>query len=384
MKKFRRIYRASRLYRESLTEDSFHDSLIRSQLVGSGLHGSLREECCAIRWDTDWIDMFETTLPFVEKAVEEQRRFLESFSEIRRVDQAQKTTVESVRHLAEHSNLITHMDGRDIVPDKILIVQREDNYAIYENRFLYTLVSRMRDFLHLRYDEAARFAGLRRLVLHAEQNGNSRNLRVQCVSSLTLEQLPQEMPLPEDEAEGLNDTERVEMLIRRTHQLSATPLLHQLNGCTPVTVPIIRTNVFKNNENFRQALNLFDFLQQYEKSGYEVLTDSRPSESLPDSLRQHLAEELSLQAMLGSFVLDPDLEETLAEDLRLSLEEERLAAVREDAARTHAARALADQARQEEITVRHHEIELRDRKIAQLEQELKEARQTIATLRKTE
>ena len=136
MEKISRLYQAYHAYLESVEGDPFHDALMHSLLSDSVSSNSCQDKCTAVQFDREWIEVFENTLPFVEKAVEEQRRFIESFSEIRRVDQARKTSVESVRHLAEHSNLITHMDGPDIVPDmqpdNCVCERREKKEAEYD------------------------------------------------------------------------------------------------------------------------------------------------------------------------------------------------------------------------------------------------------------
>ena len=256
MEKISRLYQAYHAYLESVEGDPFHDALMHSLLSDSVSSNSCQDKCTAVQFDREWIEVFENALPFVEKAVEEQRRFIESFSEIRRVDQARKTSVESVRHLAEHSNLITHMDGPDIVPDKILIVQREDNYAIYENRFLFTLVDQMQSFLHVRYTAVQEAAGLRQLSLVMDREGKNGGIRLCGSLRLAVEQLPLKGNLFEDSPENLSDLERVELLVKRTDLLASAPLLRRLKGCTPVSSPVVRTNVFKNNENFRQALTL--------------------------------------------------------------------------------------------------------------------------------
>ena len=150
MEKYRSLYQACCAYRDAVADDPLHAALLRALREDAQSTEHCEDECSAVKWDPEWIEAFEAAMPYVVKAIDEQRRFIESFSEIRRVDQARKTTVDSVRHLAEHSNLISRVQGEDIIPEKILIVEREDNYAIYENRFLFTLVQQMNLFLNQR------------------------------------------------------------------------------------------------------------------------------------------------------------------------------------------------------------------------------------------
>ena len=120
MQKYSSLYQAFQAYKQSVAGDQLHEELLRSLREDLQAAERCQEQCSTLKWDPEWIGAFETALPFVEKAIDEQRRFIESYEEIRRVDQARKTTVDSVRHLAEHSNLITRVQGDDIIPDKIL------------------------------------------------------------------------------------------------------------------------------------------------------------------------------------------------------------------------------------------------------------------------
>ena len=44
------------------------------------------------------------------------------------------------------------MRGSDVIPKRILTTQAEIEYAIYENRFIKSLIDRLFDFVNRRYD----------------------------------------------------------------------------------------------------------------------------------------------------------------------------------------------------------------------------------------
>jgi len=380
MEKYRSLYQACCAYRDAVADDPLHAALLRALREDAQFTERCEDECSAVKWDPEWIEAFEAAMPYVVKAIDEQRRFIESFSEIRRVDQARKTTVDSVRHLAEHSNLISRVQGEDIIPEKILIVEREDNYAIYENRFLFTLVQQMHLFLNQRYSAAREANGLRRLRVESVRNAQSGDLRLSTSTSFVLDRLParESRVLEEQPQEEMSDTERVEALYHQTLQLSVTPLLRQLKGCTPVSSPIVRTNVFKNNENFRQALNLFEFLQRYQKPGYEIITDNQTLPVFPESLRENLFELQLLQAVAGRLSMDPDLEEALKADLELTAAHRDLDHQQQDNALELSARSRIAQARREETAIRETEIARREEIIGQQDQEIARQRGEIS------
>ena len=113
----------------------------------------------------EWLGTVRRLLPYVEKAIDEQRRFIRAHREVVRVDRAKRVTSETVRHLAQHSEYITRVD-RDgsVQPDRLLTVERDENYAIYENRFLYTLVTHLESFLAQQARAAAAPRGRRKRV----------------------------------------------------------------------------------------------------------------------------------------------------------------------------------------------------------------------------
>ncbi|MBQ9251208.1 MAG: hypothetical protein IJ188_01055 [Clostridia bacterium] len=378
MNEFRSLYQAYQEYIRAVAEDPTHQALLRSLGEDPQAREQLEDQCTAIVWDGEWIEAFEAAFPFIEKAIEEQRRFIETYSEIRRVDQARKTTVDSIRHLAEHSNLISRVEGEDVIPDKILIVQREDNYAIYENRFLYTLVQQMQDFLNRRYAAVQEVNGLRELRFSFDRDGRGKNMRFQSRLTFALDQLPPKTALPEERTEDMSDMERVELLVRRTGVLVNAPLMRQLKGCIQVSSPIVRTNVFKKNENFKQALNLFEFLQRYQKPGYEIIREEAPAHLFPEELRAQLSELALLQALFSRLILDQDLAEGLRQEMALGEEQAALERQKQENVIEQAARSRVAQARREETVLRQREIAQREELIAQRDEEIARQQGEIA------
>ena len=99
------------------------------------------------------MDEIERGLGFIEKAINEERQFIRSEGEVAPIEKIKHVSRESVEHLARHSNLITreNEDG-DLMPEKLYTVERLNNYAVYENRFLYMVLLRLADFVSVRYD----------------------------------------------------------------------------------------------------------------------------------------------------------------------------------------------------------------------------------------
>ena len=101
------------------------------------LAGKLHEKVI----DMEWVTAIEDTLPYIEKAIDEQRRFIIENNEVYRIDKAKIINKDSVKHLIQHTNFIDNIDDKGkVTPNKVLTIEREDSFETYENRFLITLI----------------------------------------------------------------------------------------------------------------------------------------------------------------------------------------------------------------------------------------------------
>ena len=80
------------------------------------------------------------------------RKFIVQEEEIVPIERARKITNESIRHLAQHTNMIAKVEGDDVTPNQILNVFREESFEVYENRFVYTLMQNLIRFIDIRYN----------------------------------------------------------------------------------------------------------------------------------------------------------------------------------------------------------------------------------------
>ena len=152
MAKINVYYRAFLNYRKETLRDKSCAS-DRKKFKKSGLEfdflRAIKYKCTI---DEEWIKQIEVGLEFVEKAVAEERQFIRVNGEVVPIEKVKKISKHSVEHLARHSNLITHVPDdptKNIIPDAIYMVEKLNDYAVYENRFLYLLLCYLRDFISL-------------------------------------------------------------------------------------------------------------------------------------------------------------------------------------------------------------------------------------------
>ena len=102
--------------------------------------------------DLKWVEAIEACTVALDTIVRNPRKFIVQEEEIVPIERARKITAESVRHLAQHTNMIARVDGDRVTPSQILNVFREESFEIYENRFIFTLLRNLRHFIDTRYN----------------------------------------------------------------------------------------------------------------------------------------------------------------------------------------------------------------------------------------
>ena len=135
---------------------SLYDSVDESSLedFNSKLNSNMRVQTDYFKDanNFEWVDVFEKLLPYIEKILRNPKRFITTEEEIVKIESAKKVGVETVKHLAKHTNFIQDLDEKtgDVIPSKLLNVLKEETFNTYENRFIYTLIQHLGDFIRLR------------------------------------------------------------------------------------------------------------------------------------------------------------------------------------------------------------------------------------------
>ena len=108
------------------------------------------------KFDYEWLDRIEDTLPYLDNIVRNPKRFIINEEEVVKVELARKTTVESIIHLTQHTNLIQDYDEKtsDVKPSKVLNINRDESLDTYENRFIFTLLGNLDFFFNERVKQS--------------------------------------------------------------------------------------------------------------------------------------------------------------------------------------------------------------------------------------
>ncbi len=246
--------------------------------------------------EEDWIAAIERGLVFIGRAIGEDRQFIRSNGEVQPIEKVKHISRESVQHLSKHSDMITREQKEDIVPDKLYTVERLNDYAVYENRFLYALLCRIRDFVSVRYDAIMRAYRLYRGEFKSQKKVTAGMRRLRFNLDLTDEQ--------DDVFAAAADTEcavyldRIDKIRQSVLFYLRTPLMVEVSRVEKIK-RLTKTNVLRMDKNFREAVTLYEFLLNYEGDGYTIESQT----SVLDPVSAEIARELSLSFQLIAFLV---------------------------------------------------------------------------------
>ena len=287
--------------------------------------------------DLRWVDAIERCIIPLDTIIRNPRKFIVQEEEIVPIERARKITAESVRHLAQHTSMIARVDGDRVTPSKILNVFREESFEIYENRFIFTLLRNLQRFVDQRYDVL--FAlDKDETMASMKMSSEIENGREQITYNLEISTKSVEDHGNSDIKETKDATafQRIERIKRIVNEFAHSSFMRDLQGCTPVRPPIMRTNVISKDVNFRQCLELWQFISAYDEVGYEIIakeTDEMVSDEYRDDLyrifttnymllKNNTVEEENIQGKIRKRKIKPKMLKRLAEELVMNYDME--------------------------------------------------------------
>ena len=281
-------YRALRAYRDVTANrqcESFRRAVAEANTENDEI--TVLRNICTV--EQDWMDAIEAGLVFVEKAIREERQFIHSNGEVLPIEKVKHVSKESVQHLARHSNLITkERRGEDMIPDHLYSVEKLNDYAVYENRFLYMLLCYLRDFITLRYEKVLELSSRYEATLQMNKQIVYQNQTVTYAIDLRDERKNDSVLLANNPVKASID--RMDLMLKAVLALLATPLMEIAGKAPKLKPPITKTNVLKMDNNFKGAMALYEYVVAYEGPGYEVKQERKPLAPFSDTLADELSE----------------------------------------------------------------------------------------------
>ena len=272
--------------------------------------------------EQDWVEAIEVGLPFFEKAIKEERQFIRNDGEVLPIEKIRKTSKDSIQDLAKHANYITHEAPDDleteVLPDKMLMIQKESDFAIYENRVLYAGLMYLKDFVASRLVEIKETTNTYLVKQHIKKaiDMGSRKIHI----DLDYDESRVNDPLLTEKNQERDVIDRLDQILTGILALLKTPLMREVSKVEMVSRPIAKTNILKMNRNFRESLACFEYIANYQGKGFTIEHIEKSLIPYTKAMNESYTEMLIMLSFLNymyanniSRELQDDLEKILAD-----------------------------------------------------------------------
>ena len=216
-----------------------------------------------------WIDVVEEYIPSIQKIIDNPKRFIKSVNYLVKAELAKRTGPETVVHLASHSQYVKKFDEYgNVIPSKVLTSEAEDDLAIYENRFVMTLIKKLYIFVERRYKFLKDFSELKNSnILYVDNKFKFGDMEVVQTSCITIK-TPSSNKADFDVEKVLK---RVDFIKKYTTSFMNSQFMKELRSSKPVTPPIMQTNMLRKNPEYRNCYKLWLFLGEDERESLDFL-----------------------------------------------------------------------------------------------------------------
>lgn len=220
----------------------------------------------------EWIEMVEFTMPYLEKALTKQIKNIVTEEEIIKIELIKKVTVESVKHLSKNVNLVDKYNQKsgEVIPKKILNAYKEETSLTYENRFLYTLIKLIEDFIYLREKQSP----------DQYKGKNYQKANYEAAIKLKKEKINVNVEYNSEMITGIRKTdgtaEKIAEIKKSLKMLKQTDVYQTLvaKKATYVKSPLKMTNVLLKNVNFQYAVKLWNYLSEQMEISDKAVNES--------------------------------------------------------------------------------------------------------------
>lgn len=264
-----------------------------------------------IEADFAWLDLMEDSIRYLDNILRNPNRFIINEEEIVNVEQARRITVESIKHLAKHTNFIQEIEANgDVKPSKILNINKDESFNTYENRLIYTLINNMKTFIEIKEHKKIASSSLKD-DKKCEYTGVTRIGAEKVTISLVLN-AKTDYSKKDGFKNGMSVEQRIERLKLRISDLTNMPVYVSLakEHVAKVIPPIKKTNLILKNTNFQYAMKLWDFIQSYIKDEDTVIKKKQTYED--DINMKHMLDDVFLLNYLAVNTLNT--EETIIDE----------------------------------------------------------------------
>ena len=317
---FSKYYRSYKYMQDMLKSDFTHNYIEEALKDGDegkdSIFGKTNEKVI----DMDWVIAIEETLPYIQKAIDEQ-----------------------------------------------------ESFAIYENRVLLTLIHKALMFVDDKYSKMKDVPNdsYNNITMnrHLELNQQKLDFSVNYVNE-NHESLAEDLDV--EDIESLSDFDRIRRIRQGLNECLATPLMKEIAKEPQVKPPLTQTNLLKESPNFKKAVELWSFLDTYKKQGFELVGEEYNGK-MTDENKEDVYLAMEFQHFMMSITTNPALRKMLQEKY-----EEENALAKEEADRPEKVKEIRE--REKQILDLNSEIKSLKITLDQKEQQILTLKDQISAL----
>lgn len=285
---FSKYYRSYKYMQDMLKSDFTHNYIEEALKDGDEGKDSILGKTNEKVIDMDWVIAIEETLPYIQKAIDEQ-----------------------------------------------------ESFAIYENRVLLTLIHKALMFVDDKYSKMKDVPNdsYNNITMnrHLELNQQKLDFSVNYVNE-NHESLAENLDV--EDIESLSDFDRIRRICQGLNECLATPLMKEIAKEPQVKPPLTQTNLLKENPNFKKAVELWSFLDTYKKQGFELVGEEYNGK-MTDENKEDVYLAMEFQHFMMSITTNPALRKMLQEKY-----EEENALAKEEADRPEKVKEIREREKQ--------------------------------------
>lgn len=285
---FSKYYKSYKYMQDLLKSDFTHNYIEEALKDGDEGKDSILGKTNEKVIDMDWVIAIEETLPYIQKAIDEQ-----------------------------------------------------ESFAIYENRVLLTLIHKALMFVDDKYSKMKDVPNdsYNNITMnrHLELNQQKLDFSVNYVNE-NHESLAEDLDV--EDIESLSDFDRIRRIRQGLNECLATPLMKEIAKEPQVKPPLTQTNLLKENPNFKKAVELWSFLDTYKKQGFELVGEEYNGK-MTDENKEDVYLAMEFQHFMMSITTNPALRKMLQEKY-----EEENALAKEEADRPEKVKEIREREKQ--------------------------------------
>lgn len=216
--------------------------------------------------DKKWIEIIEEVLPYLDQLIRNPKEFIDYEEELVDISNAKKVGKENVKFLATHSDLVYDVLDDVVIPSKVLNELKEDTYEIYENRFLYTLLVKIKDFVESKYTKIKQALSKKaqsEFVMNSDYSYKDLKLVVNFNTII-------DDRLNGDFKEDVSELRQIEHIYSIIEDYMLSEFAVKMSNTKLIEEPILYTNILKTEVNYIYALKLWDFISEYDSDGFNI------------------------------------------------------------------------------------------------------------------